>query len=231
MTIQAPGGEPRHFMRMAIVLTAIILFGFGLETTKGRTPYGVLPWTVYAHGLTALAWCGLAIAQPWLIGQKRRGLHRLLGWIGAVLAMVVSVGGLWVTFGGIAAGRLRPYHIFMMVNLLTVICFLGLIGAAIQVRRRSDWHRRLLTCATMILTGPAWARILPMDALGPFGLWVITAIIVMLAGWGMIWDRRVHGRVHPAWWWGAAAAAAPGLLAPLAFIPAFANWALSLGPA
>lgn len=231
MANSVPGGEPRHFMRMAIVLTAIILLGFGLETTRGRTDYAVLPWTVYAHALTALAWCGLAIVQPWLIGARHRDLHRRLGWLAAGLAIMLAIGGIWVTVGAITAGRMQPAALFLMLNLLSVIAFLGLVGAAIRVRRRTDWHRRLLTGATIILTGPAWARILPMELLGPAALFVLTAVVVGLAGWGMVWDRRVHGRVHPAWWWSAGAVAAPGLLWPLAFVPAFAKWAEALTPA
>lgn len=229
MAMQAPGGEPRHFARMAVVLTAIILFGFGLEATRDRTDYAILPWTVYLHAAIALGWCGLAIAQPWLIGRKDRALHRTFGWAGAALAVALAVTGMWVTIGGIAAGRLHP-GIFMVLNGVSVIAFLALVGAAIRVRRRTDWHRRLLTCATIILTGPAWARILPMEALGPFGIWAITLIVIALAGWGAAWDRRFHGRVHPAWWWGMAAVASPGLLVPLAFVPAIGDWAATFAP-
>lgn len=228
--IQTPGGEPRHFMRMAVVSTAIILAGFGLEATRGRTDYAAIGWQLPVHLAVSLGWCALAIVQPWLIGARRRDLHRTLGWVGAVLAIALVVSGTSISLAAVAAGRLRPYNVFLVINLGSVIVLAALLGAGIWVRRRSDWHRRLLTGAMIVLTGPAWARLLPMERLGPLGLWVLTAAVLALVAWGAIWDRRVHGRVHPAWWWSAAAVSAPVLFLPLAFVPTFADWAAGLGP-
>lgn len=120
---------------------------------------------------------------------------------------------------------MAPANIFMMINMLTMAGFFGLIAAALGFRRKMVWHSRLMTSAMILLMGPAWARLLPMDLPGPAGLIAISACVLALSAWGMSDDRRARGRIHPAWWWGASVASLIGPLAPpLAFIPGFADW-------
>lgn len=225
-------GEPAFFAGMAAACAIVVIVGFGLNAGLGRGRYAELPGAVYLHALLYVGWCALAVAQPVLIGTGRWSLHRTLGWAGAALAIAMAVSGLAVTVAGVRAGRTQPANIFLMLNILTVVCFLTLVIVAVRTRRATDWHRRLLTCATIILTGAAWARILPMDLLGPLGLAAITLIVLGFVAWGARHDRRTRGRVHPAWYWGGVAVAVPGVLTPpLAFLPAFATWAGGFAPA
>lgn len=222
-------GEPRFFAAIAAAQAAVVVGGFGLNYGLGKVSYPTLPWTLYLHGALFVCWSVLAVLQPVLIGQGQRAVHRQIGWLGAALAAALVVSGMLVTVAGVRAGRLEPANIWMALNLMTAAAFLALLVPAIAMRRATDWHRRLLTCATILLTGPAWARILPMELLGPLGLVAITVLVLAFAGWGMAYDRRTRGRIHPAWWWGSAALAVPGVLTiPLALVPLFANWAQTL---
>lgn len=222
-------GEPRFFFHLAVVLTVIVLVGFGSQPLLGRVSYPGMATSLILHGLLFVCWCGLAVAQPVLIGRHRLTLHRKLGWLAAALAIVMAVSGVLITIAGVAAGRLAPPSIWMAMNILSVVGFLGAVIGGVVLRRATDWHRRLLACATIILTGPAWARILPVHLFGPFTLIVLTVVVLAFVGWGMVHDRRTRGRIHPAWYWGALAVAAPGLFTlPLAMMPAFADWAEGL---
>lgn len=224
-------GEPQFFFLHAAALTMVAIAGFGFAALSGQADYGVLPSTIYLHGLIFIAWCVLAMVQPLLIGKRDWATHRRLGRAGGVLALLIAFSGIAVTIGGVEAGRLSPPNIWLALNILTVIPFLALVGVAIGLRRATDWHRRLLASATIIVTAPAWARMLPMEQLGPLGLPAITAIVLIFILWGAVYDRRARARVHPAWWWGAAAVAVPGVFSiPLALTPIFAAWADGFAP-
>ena len=223
-------GEPRLFVGIAVFQLLVAIAGFGLEPFRGRTNYGALPLSVYIHASLGVGWCLLAIAQPWLIGVRERALHRRLGWIGAALAAAMVVTGVQAAVGSVASGRGYPAAMVFVTNIGGLIPFAVLVVAGIQVRRRSDWHRRLLACATIIVVAPGWARIVPMNTLGLAGLLVIEAGMLAPVAWGMIHDRRTQKRIHPAWYWGAAAIVSPLLMVPLAFVPQFAAWADGFAP-
>ncbi len=208
----------------------VALAGFGLEPFRGRVDFGALPATVYIHAALGTAWCALAIAQPWLIARGDWRLHRRLGWGGAVLALALVATGIWTTLGAISSGRQSPAAFVMVINIGGLIPFAALVVAGIRARRRSDWHRRLLSCATVLAVAPAWARILPMVDLGPLALPILVAVSLATIVWGAIHDRRAHGRVHPAWYFGAFAILSPLLMIPLAMHPDFAAWADTFGP-
>ncbi|RYY25368.1 MAG: hypothetical protein EOP62_13925 [Sphingomonadales bacterium] len=220
------GLDTRIYVRIAALCLGINITGFGLNAALGHVDSSALSPILYIHALLFIAWSILAVVQPSLVARGNRMTHRKLGWAMTVLAVAMGVSGLWITVSAISAGRMAPANIFMMINILTVSGFLGLVAAALVFRREMAWHSRLMTSATILLTGPAWARILPMDLLGPAGLIAISACVLALSAWGMVQDRRNRGRVHPAWWWGASVATLIGPLSPpLAFIPAFADWA------
>jgi hypothetical protein len=77
--------------------------------------------------------------------------------------------------------------------------------AAIRLRRRTDWHRRLMFCAMAVFTGNGLGRLLPMPLLIPWAGEAAVAASLVFPLWGMVSDRRRSGRIHPAWLWGIAA--------------------------
>lgn len=218
--------DTQIYVRIAALCLGINITGFGLNAALGRVDSSALSPILYVHALLFVAWSVLAVVQPSLVARGNPITHRKLGWAMIVLAVAMGVSGLGITVSAISAGRMAPANIFMMINILTVAGFLGLVAAALAFRRKMAWHSRLMTSASILLTGPAWARILPMDLLGPAGLIAISACVLVMSAWGMVEDRRTQGRVHPAWWWGAGVATLIGPLSPpLAFVPAFADWA------
>lgn len=222
-------GEPRLFFQMAATCFAIIILGFGMNAVLARVDYRPLGWPIILHLILYIGWCLLAMIQPVLIARGNRARHRLHGWIGVALAILMGISGLWGTMRGVEAGRLQPPNIFLILNILTVAGFWALVLAAIVKRREMAWHNRLMTCSTILITGPAWARILPMEQLGPLGLPFISLAVLGLTAWGAIYDRKHRGRAHPAWWWGGGVAALIGPIAPpIAFLPSVAEWAARL---
>ena len=98
----------------------------------------------------------------------------------------------------------RPLH-FLIFDPLALFGFAGLTVAAIVMRRRTDWHRRLQFCGTALLLGPGFGRLLPLPLLQPWAFEATFAALMIFPAVGVVADIRRTGRVHPAWRWGIAA--------------------------
>ncbi len=163
----------------------------------------VVPLMLHLHALVFFGWTLLFVLQTALVGRSSARLHKRLGWIGAVWAATVVTLGLYTTIMMVSRGA-APFFFtpsyFLSMNSLTVIGFGGLTAAAIIMRRRTAWHRRLMICGMAILTGPAFGRLLPLPLLIPWASWAVFAAVMILPVVGMAVDRRGNGHVHPAWW-------------------------------
>ena len=90
-----------------------------------------------------------------------RTLHRRLGWLAAAIAtaMVLLV-------AGAAVEEMRrvppspPPPIALALNTFDMVLFTILVSSAIDLRKLSEWHRRLLLSATLVLLGAPILRLL-----------------------------------------------------------------------
>ena len=102
--------ERRFYIGMTLLVLASVFLGFS------RT-YFLKPWFpeaqqfappesffFYVHGVSFTAWILLLVLQPLLVATRRVELHRLIGWFGAGLAVVVIVVG---TMGALIAAGVR----------------------------------------------------------------------------------------------------------------------------
>ncbi|WCT72495.1 hypothetical protein PQ455_12720 [Sphingomonas naphthae] len=198
-------GDARFFLIGAIVMAAVIVAGFSTQLAMGRSSFAV-PVAIHIHALLFFGWTFFFVAQAALAASGSSALHRRLGWIGAGWAAAVVVVGIYTTAMMVRRGG-APFffqpNYFLFMNSLTVLAFGGLTAAAIAMRRRTDWHRRLLFCGMAILTGPGLGRLLPMPLMIPWAGWGVFVAVMLFPLAGMIADRRRTGRVHRAWLWGA----------------------------
>jgi len=121
-------------------------------------------------------------------------------WIAAMMvaAMVVIVA---MTRNGTVPFFFLPQH-FLFADPLTLVCFIALTIFAVSKRRETDWHARLQICAMVLLTGPAFGRLLPMPLLIPYAFEAAGIATTVFLFAGMIRDWRVSKAIHPAWWFG-----------------------------
>lgn len=215
--------ERRFFLCLAIAVAAAVVVGFGMPIVRGKVRADALPVQVHLHALAFGGWIVLYVVQNALVDRGSVALHRRLGWFGAGLSAAMVPVGIVVTVKCIQRGavpRFFPLNIFLVVNILGLLAFAGLVAAAIVLRRRPAWHRRLMLCAAADLAAPAFGRLLPMTALGPLGPLAITLSILAYPVAGMAFDRIAHRRIHPAWWPGTGAILAVQVLTgPIAFSP------------
>ena len=83
-----------------------------------------------------------------------------------------------------------------------VLLFAGLTSAAVAMRKRTDWHRRLHLCAMAALLAPGFGRLLPMPLMIPWSYQIAMACGLAFPIAGVIRDLLRTGRVHRAWMWG-----------------------------
>lgn len=219
-TIASPAdmerAERKFFFIMACVMALTIIAGFSTNLILGRSSFS-LPLIYHIHAFVFMGWVALYLTQNGLIATDNVAIHRRLGWL-AVLWVPVMVGlGMTMTIVSARKGGRFFFDVneFLFGNALQLLVFASLVTAAITLRRRTDWHRRLMYCSMAVLTGPGLGRMLPMPLFIPWAWWVVISASLAFPAIGMIADRRRRGRVHPAWLWGIGAVLAALLLGDL----------------
>jgi hypothetical protein len=193
--------QPNFYVIMSIALVALVVYGFS-QTVPGDFATPGFPPFLAVHGAVFAAWMLLFVAQPALVAAGLAGIHRKLGWLGLALAIaMVGLGGYAVWFG-LFTGQLPPFYphgLFLTRGTIGLLTFLGLVIAAIVVRRKPQWHKRFLLCATIVVTVPALERSLPIPLFGAGWWYVVDGIDDAILLVGPIVDLIVRHRVHPAY--------------------------------
>jgi hypothetical protein len=199
-------GDERFFLRAAIVMTVTIVAAFALQWAMGRSTFAA-PVRVHIHAFFFVGWVGIYLLQNVFVATGRMTLHRRLGWVGAFWIVPMVVMGCVVTVAMVRQAHVpfffRPLQ-FLVFDPIAVITFAGLTVAAVRMRRRTEWHRRLHFCAMSMLLAPAFGRLLPLPLLQPWAWEAAFAASLLFPLVGCWWDTRRTGRVHPAWRWGIA---------------------------
>lgn len=199
--------DQAFFLRLAVGIAVFVVFAFGQWALRGYANYQTAPVAVHVHGFAMLAWLGLFIVQNYLAGTGSLALHRKLGWLGVALAVFVAFIGTFVTIESIELHRVPPIFTnpyFLVLGPIHTYFFLATLIAAVIMRRETEWHRRLMLVATVLLLEPAFGRLVPFPIMsGPWGAWVELVLQLGILAIAMVHDRRVRGSVHPALWWGA----------------------------
>ncbi|WP_052768827.1 hypothetical protein [Aurantiacibacter marinus] len=185
----------------------------------GFTDIRAMPGATHVHAAVMTAWLALFAVQNWLGAGANIALHRRLGWLGAGLAVLVVVSGVYAQFATIGAGRVPVLFgngYFLALGLVNLALFSAFFISAIRMRKRTDWHRRLMLGSLIIIFEPVLGRVLLIATVlaagevpGPefeppprlavegmrMGLHLLIVLPIMLR------DRAIRGKVHPALWW------------------------------
>jgi hypothetical protein len=221
--------DRRFYLGAGLIALALVFWGFA-PTYYLKLVFGApaLPARLHIHGAVMSSWLLLFFAQACLISARRVDWHRRLGVVGIVIAILVVILGSTTTFN--AAAREVGRHSDEANARVTVLClelvqmalFGGLVTAAIAMRRRADFHKRLMLLATACLMPSAFSRI-PlnltfmvsnfMSILILFNLCVIVPALI---------DTLRNHRLHPAFGWGGLIViGALNLAYPIAISPAW----------
>jgi uncharacterized membrane protein YozB (DUF420 family) len=188
-----------YYAGLSGLLLLIVVLGFSrtffLRSVFTPQP---LPAYLYVHGFALTAWFSLVFAQSCLVAARRTDLHRRLGIVGAVNALVLVPLSGYVVIRAIPrynAAGVDPAEIQFIVigDLISIVVFSLLVGAALAWRRKREWHKRLMMVASTLIVGPAAAR---LERLG-FTVPVPVVLIGLLIAVGC-YDAARLGRLHRA---------------------------------
>lgn len=171
---------------------------------------GAQPALLHAHAVAMAAWCGLLVAQPWLMARGHRQVHQLLGrsaWVLAPFITLVSL-GLAVAMTRPAPGTaIEPFRYgLFFVQLASALLFGGFATLALLWRRDRAIHARAMVASGLTFIDPVFARVFahllpPSPALVDYGSIGVALAVMAAVAW---LDRRApRGR----WVWASLLAA------------------------
>jgi uncharacterized membrane protein YozB (DUF420 family) len=186
-------------------LAAVTVVGFA-RTYYLRVLFDLPPLAqaAHIHGIISTLWLALHFTQARLIAAHRVAVHKRLGIFTACVGALLAIQAFDLAVEGVAAGHAPPGRNpleFLSVPMGTIMMFVLFVATALVLRRRSEWHKRFMLLASMVLLLPAAGRIdlLIMAALGlpkPIvGFWLTFAFVA----WAWLHDWRKLGRIHPAY--------------------------------
>ncbi len=142
--------ERRFFLIMSLLLIANAIIGFGYFKQSGKSSFDSPAW-VHVHALSMVGWLLFFALQNSLVVRGNIALHRNLGMFGAFYAAWIALLGLAVGWLEVQTGRNMPFDPpeSVVLNWMNIATFAGLFIAAFRLRHRSDWHKRLMLCATI----------------------------------------------------------------------------------
>jgi uncharacterized membrane protein YozB (DUF420 family) len=158
------------FLFMALFITAIVIYGFSHTfNAKVLHPRFALPVILYVHIMTFAAWILLFITQASLVYSHKVQWHRRVGVFGLALGAAMPVVGIMTA---LTMTRLEVQHgqtggvRFLIIIIYSISAFAAAFGLAAILRKRPEYHRRLMLLATCILTVAAFGRFPGVSRIG-----------------------------------------------------------------
>jgi hypothetical protein len=151
------------------------------------------------------SWCVLFFVQAYLIATHRVRVHRRVGSLGAALAFLVVAIGTYATVEATAREVqhhvVGPFHYLFGLNLVNLLLFAAFVVAALTLRSRPDFHKRLMLMATLSMLAPAVARITLLFSHNPTSQFLAFDFCILVF---VFIDTARHRHLHPAFGWGGA---------------------------
>ncbi|WP_375249976.1 hypothetical protein [Sphingomonas sp.] len=212
-----PTRDHRFFLAIAIAVVLVNVAAFSMQAAMGRSTFAA-PWHVHLHAIVFFGFVTLYLCQNILVAMGALRWHRTLGWISVGWMVAMAIAGSMAVAMLVRTGRVPFFFTpayFLAMDGLALVTFLALAGTAVRMRRRTEWHRRLMASAMSAIMGPAFGRLLPLPLLIPYAGLAVFPTLLAIPVAGAIYDRRTRGAVHPAWWWGIGALTLTHLLIEL----------------
>jgi hypothetical protein len=189
--------QRNFYLCAALLVAAIVAFGFGHTIgPKLLHPPSPRPPILYVHVAICASWVVLFIVQTTLVRNYLVGWHRRIGLfgiaLGSALPIVGTVTAVTMTRLNFIAGE-SDAPAFLVLDVYYMIAFALIFGAAVLLRPRPEYHRRLMFLATCTLTVAAFARFPGL----PVGSWDVC--VDALIACGVARDWIVDGSVHPVY--------------------------------
>ena len=205
----APGSfERRFYLGTCTVFAALVFWTFArtyyLRLFFHRSP---LPALLHVHGMVMTGWVVLLAVQSGLISVRRIRWHRWLGLVGTGWAVLVVILGSVTTLHA-SAREVHNHTAFTDLQvritgleLVQMILFATFVATAIWLRKRTDYHKRLMLLTIACMLPSALARLPINNVTNLFILGGLNLFVLACVGIDSVRNRRLH----PAFAWGAGA--------------------------
>ena len=206
--------ERAFFLYIALALAATCVAGFVRNFVLGRSSLDS-PWWVHMHGISMMGWIVLFVTQNGLVASDNLAVHRRLGIVAAGWSLwVLLMGGLVLAMNTATHRTLPAFtpEYIIAIDGLATLAFLSLTWAGIALRRRSDWHKRLMLGGTICIIAPGLGRLVPDSLVNTHITYALFPLHLLFFAAAMLYDLRTRGRVHPAYAWGIGALVAMTVL-------------------
>jgi energy-converting hydrogenase Eha subunit A len=204
-TFQTRPADHRFFSIMSVVTSVTIVAGFWNTYLPKILTSAPLPPIIHVHAAIFTSWLVFFVMQTLLVLNGKTAIHRRLGIVGVMLAVLMVVVGTVTTLTvtrlghrGIPGVEFPDPAGFLLLNLNAIFVFAILVAAGWYFRRNAQTHKRLMLMATMsALVGPGASR-LPFASGRPA---VIALLVLGFLFTGPIYDLVTRRRVHAAYLW------------------------------
>ncbi len=211
------------YFAMTLLMAVLSLWAFS-NTVAVRLLHATppRPLLLWFHAAAFAAWIALFIAQSALVRVHKIRVHRTLGWFGAALAAIMVVSGFVVSIVMVRF-EISVLHqnvaSFLSILWCDMIIFGACMALAIYLRKRPEYHRRLVFLASCQLMQATFVR---FHYLGYHNLFFPALDLLIVAGIvrDIIVDVRINRvylytfpamillqafcsylqRVNPNWW-------------------------------
>lgn len=190
------------FLPVVGVFVALVFMAFARKFYLGwlfHSPQ--LPLLVTVHAAVMTGWVLLFMVQTVLVASRQVRLHQGLGKIGAGWGALVVIMGCVTTLHA-SAREVRAHSdvaslqlTITGLELTEMALFAGFVVAAVWMRRRGDYHKRLMLL-TLVCMLPSVLPRLPLDYFQS----VLSILLGVYAGLALCIgiDVALHRRFHPA---------------------------------
>lgn len=183
-----------YFIIFTTVFALLVLAGFTrsffipvVSGTFSRPPI------VHVHGAIFFGWTGLLLLQALLASTGKLRLHRKIGsgaaWLVAPMLILGAIVSARDTINDFKAGAGEERLSFFYGELADLAMFGLLSGAAMLLRNKPEFHKRLVIMGSLGLLGAAVGRI---DELGGWGFTIFLVMIGSVALYDLASRRAVH---------------------------------------
>lgn len=209
-----PVSRNRFMATMSWVLLGIVVIGFSPTFyLRPFFPVPPIPLYLYAHGVVLTCWFLLLVVQASLVPAGRTALHRRLGVLGIVLALLIAPPAVWLTLrfpGRILAVSGAPRQVVLPIlaegvaaGLIAASFSSVFLAAAFLNYKRPQLHRRFIVLASIAMAMAAFTRIGSFPVLGLSKPHLVTfGGTLLLVGAMWMHEGRMRQAIHPAWLWG-----------------------------
>lgn len=197
--------EDARFMR-AVAWALLVLTVIGFVPTyfvplSDGSFLSDLLW-MHPHAIAGFAFAAFFIAQPTMVLKRNWKLHRTMGLIVGITVIASAITGVAVQFEAFPRGPETAekvisdsFRTFQLVPLM-----LGFFVAGVMMRRRPDWHWRLMYLAAITPFGTVVGRyvraadqMFPTEGIaGPVLTFINLLIFIALIVYDLVRYRRVH---------------------------------------